>query len=423
MCAALAAMETALDEAAAGNAWSLTADEVSDLLRRHARVEARLARLGLRLASEADGRDLGQAAGAGSTGAWLRDMLRLRPGEARARVDLAHRVETDLAPLGVALEQGEVSLAHAQVVRKGMAELPVGLPGDVRDQALAFLVEQSRIHDPAAVAHLATQLLHTVDPAALERREERDVARRELWISDFGDLRGRLDAEARALLMTALDPLAAPQPAADGSPDMRSAARRRADALVDLVTRSLDGGQLPSTRRTRPHLTVTASLETLLRLPGAPAARTTWGGPLSGEALRRIACDCGVTQVLTDPAGVPLDVGREQRSVTPGIWAALVVRDIGCCFPGCTRPAEWCDAHHLVHWADGGETSLLNAGLLCGHHHRAVHHRGWDIVMAADGRPQLLPPPWVDPERQPRRNTYWDAVCGGHRAPPADDDP
>ncbi len=221
MSAALASMEAALDEAAAGNAWSLSADEVSDLLRRHAIIEARLAHLGLRLASEADGRDLAQAAGAGSTAAWLRDMLRLRPGDARARVDLAHRVETDLAPLGAALEQGEVSLAHAHVVRKGMAELPAGghgLPGDVRDQALAFLVEQSRVHDPAAVAHLATQLLHTLDPAALERREERDVARRELWISDSGDLRGRLDAEARALLMTALDPLAAPQPAAAAAP-------------------------------------------------------------------------------------------------------------------------------------------------------------------------------------------------------------
>jgi hypothetical protein len=99
-----------------------------------------------------------------------------------------------------------------------------------------------------------------------------------------------------------------------------------------------------------------------------------------------------------------LDVGREQRTVTAGQWAALVVRDRGCAFPGCTRPAEWCIAHHIVHWADGGPTDLDNLVLLCGYHHRVVHHSGWQVIMAADRHPQFLPPPWVDPDQTPRRN-------------------
>jgi hypothetical protein len=130
-----------------------------------------------------------------------------------------------------------------------------------------------------------------------------------------------------------------------------------------------------------------------------------WGGPISAEAVRRIGCDAGVTRVITDPASVPLDVGREQRTVTAGQWAALVVRDRGCAFPGCTRPAEWCIAHHITHWADGGPTDLNNLVLLCGYHHRTVHHHGWQVAMAADRRPQFLPPPWVDPDQTPRRNT------------------
>jgi hypothetical protein len=128
------------------------------------------------------------------------------------------------------------------------------------------------------------------------------------------------------------------------------------------------------------------------------------GGPISAEAALRIACDAGITRVITDPAGVPLGVGRESRTVTPGQWAALVARDRGCAFPGCTRPPEWCSAHHITHWADGGPTDLDNLVLLCGHYHRVVHHRGWHVRMAADRYPEFLPPPWVEPDQTPRRD-------------------
>jgi uncharacterized protein DUF222 len=176
-------------------------------------------------------------------------------------------------------------------------------------------------------------------------------------------------------------------------------------SIIDMV---LDDGRLvPGARGARPHLSITAGLDTLLRMPGAPAADTTWGGPLSAETLRRIACDAGVSLVLLDQHGVPLHVGREHRTVTPGIWAALVARDRGCVFPGCTRPAEWCAAHHVVFWGDGGPTALTNLALICGHHHRTVHHKGWDIAFADDGHPEFIPPAWVDPDRTPRRNTYW----------------
>jgi hypothetical protein len=130
-----------------------------------------------------------------------------------------------------------------------------------------------------------------------------------------------------------------------------------------------------------------------------------WGGPISAEAVRRVGCDAGVTRVITDAASVPLDVGRESRTVTAGQWAALVARDRGCAFPGCTRPAEWCIAHHITHWADGGRTDLDNLALLCGYHHRVVHHGGWQVIMAADRHPEFIAPPWIDPDQTPRRNT------------------
>ncbi|MGH3657592.1 MAG: DUF222 domain-containing protein, partial [Micromonosporaceae bacterium] len=237
---------------------------------------------------------------------------------------------------------------------------------------------------------------------------------------------GRLDAESAAMVRAALDSLAAPNPGPDGERDPRTAGQRTADALVELCRRANDGA-LPVGHGVRPHLSVIITLDSLQakatddsdtdgagkfaasRLgrewtPTAPG-ELGWGGPISTEAIRRIACDAGVTRVITDPASVPLDVGREQRTVTAGQWTALVVRDRGCAFPGCTRPAEWCIAHHIVHWADGGPTDLDNLVLLCGYHHRVIHHHGWQVALAEDRHPEFRPPPWVDPGQTPRRNT------------------
>ncbi|NED98147.1 DUF222 domain-containing protein [Phytoactinopolyspora alkaliphila] len=138
---------------------------------------------------------------------------------------------------------------------------------------------------------------------------------------------------------------------------------------------------------------------------GVAPAELAWSGPISTEAARRLSCDAAVIPIVLDTDGVPLRVGRTERTVTPGIWTALIARDRGCAFPGCTRPPAWCHAHHITHWADGGPTNLDNLTLLCGHHHRTIHHRGWDVHTGADGHPDFLPPPWVDPERTPRRNT------------------
>lgn len=89
----------------------------------------------------------------------------------------------------------------------------------------------------------------------------------------------------------------------------------------------------------------------------------------------------------------PLDVGRAERSVTAPMRAAVVARDRECAFPGCHRPPPWCVTHHIRHWADGGPTSLQNLVLLCGHHHRTVHHDGWRVwIEPGTGLPSVEPP-------------------------------
>jgi hypothetical protein len=100
-----------------------------------------------------------------------------------------------------------------------------------------------------------------------------------------------------------------------------------------------------------------------------------------------------------------VDVGRERRTFSGHLRRALVVRDRGCAFPGCGRPPRWCDGHHVTHWADGGVTSLGNGVLLCGFHHRLIRHTEWEVRVVA-GVPELIPPSWLDENREPIRNRY-----------------
>jgi hypothetical protein len=93
--------------------------------------------------------------------------------------------------------------------------------------------------------------------------------------------------------------------------------------------------------------------------------------------------------VLTTGRSEPLDVGRRTAIVSAVTRRALVVRDGHCTFPGCDRPEEWCDAHHVKHWADGGPTALSNLILLCRQHHRSIHENGGFRVEMADGRPRF----------------------------------
>ncbi len=185
---------------------------------------------------------------------------------------------------------------------------------------------------------------------------------------------------------------------------MRLAEHRYADAFVQLC--QLATPALPEVRGERPHMFVTTTLESLQRKIGGALGSLEGGHLIGKHAARRIACDANVIPVVLGSAGQPLDIGRSTRVVPLGLRRALIARDEGCAFPGCDRPPSWCDAHHDVHWADGGPTSLCNLVLLCVRHHDRVHSDGRSITMI-DGRPWFIPPAGIDPERRPRQNSRY----------------
>lgn len=125
---------------------------------------------------------------------------------------------------------------------------------------------------------------------------------------------------------------------------------------------------------------------------------------------RQQACQQRIIPMVLGTASQPLDVGRAQRSFSPAIRRALHVRDRGCIVPGCHRPAAWCEPHHLQPWAQGGESSLENAALLCRQHHNSVHKDLLQIHMESDGLPSCSLPLDQDPTQTRYRNIFWRAA-------------
>jgi 5-methylcytosine-specific restriction protein A len=197
-------------------------------------------------------------------------------------------------------------------------------------------------------------------------------------------------------IATVVDAKAAPRTADDD----RTPAQRQAEALADACGYVLDHGEVPECGGRRPQLNVLIRLEDLQQR--ARAAMLDFGGALTPEGLRLLACDAAVIPIVLDGKGQPLDIGRASRTIPDGLRRAVAARDRGCAHPGCGRPPSWAEVHHIQPWENGGQTALHNCVMVCKAHHRLLHHSGW-LVRIRDGLPEFLPPAWIDPERRPRR--------------------
>jgi hypothetical protein len=329
--------------------------------------------------------------------AWLRGACRLSPGAASQHAELARNLHS-LPDTSTALAAGEIGFHHAAVIAHSVTE--VGAEAVGRQEST--LLEAAGKLDPKLLSYVTRQIRHCEDPDGTLADANENYERRYLHLSQtFGGLfviDGRLDAEGGATLRAALNAFDEPWKA----DDTRSGSQRRADALVELARQRLDAGNLPEVGGQKPHLSVTASMSTLLKQPGCAAGDLEWSQPVTADTARRIACDCAMTRVLLGPNSEPIDVGRCTRTIPPALRRALVVRDHHCRFPGCDRPADWCDGHHLIHWIDGGETNLANTCLLCRRHHRFVHELGWQLRWGAPGEIIAIKPWWMGSARSDR---------------------
>ncbi|KAF0964821.1 HNH endonuclease signature motif containing protein [Rhodococcus sp. T7] len=367
--------------------------------------------------------------------AWLAAHTMLEPGAAGRIVNLARGLRAQPEVAGK-FYGCRISADHAGLILRFCERPPKGMPlsalGPVLD---AFLTAAD---GPQARTDLIREGIAKVERIfeSDEHPASEDLDRNELHASKTLNgrvsVKGDLDAVTGEMLLTALSKLAAPRPAADGARDERTPGRRRADAFAELLRRYLAAGLNGTEAGERPHISVQVRARDLAYARGTdrsggtsahtsspsgdgPASAEDWAavlaetgvawaawmGPLTITAARHLACDAQVSTVILDDHGAPLDVGLTSRTATRKQRRALAVRDGGCAFPGCGAPASWCEAHHAVHWVDGGLTDMDNLVLLCGFHHRLIHHDGWEVQIGADRHPWFIPPPSVDPFRQP----------------------
>ena len=290
-----------------------------------------------------------------------------------------------------ALAAGAVGFGHLVVMARTADALATS------PTARAFneerLLAQARENSVGKFHHICRHLRHAADPRGYAASEADLVENRSLRISTDEEsgavfLSGLFDSESGAVIRTVLEPLAR----RSGADDKRPYDKRMADALVDVAWHHLDNGLVPQNAGQRTHLQVTTSLETLKALDGAPAAELEFSLPISAKTVERLACDCSVTRILLSSDSMVIDVGRAKRVISGPARKALNVRDRGCTWPGCDRPATWSSGHHLVHWIHGGTNEPHNLTLLCYRHHWMVHEGGWQILRGDGGRIVTIPP-------------------------------
>ncbi|MDO5682783.1 MAG: DUF222 domain-containing protein [Propionibacteriaceae bacterium] len=381
----------------------------------------------------------------------IREMVRREAAENEAKCTPAeflhrgrgHTIRTCRAIVADALRRGsyaELTAAEASGTVTGGQGAAIAraldvVPDDVGAQVLTdcetTLVGLAASLDPGELLQAGWRVLEHVAPdradellgERLARDEERARRQRGLRLSDdrHGSMliRGQLpiaDGEELAAVLNAHAESMWKKQIDDEAVETAPRDQRLllADALMVVVRNHQAHRQAPAHGGDRPRVAVHLQLTDLAR--GLGDLTLGSGAEISAAEARRLACDADLIPMVLDAHGVPLDVGRQHRLVTPHVRAALVARDRGCAFPGCDRGPAECEAHHIQPWWAGGPTSLGNLVLLCPRHHRKCEpgRSGrwddddpdrWHIRLARDDLPEITPPRGYDPARAPIRHT------------------
>ena len=313
-------------------------------------------------------------------------------------------LQARLPVTGKAFAAGRAGLRHVEVIAGLLGSAAAGrLSEGQRAGVDEQLAAKAEVLTPSQLRRWGAALVEQLDEDGPEPDDAPPAVVNELHVRRHrtgpgGTIKGRFDDAA---LFDAIASLIDAKATPLDSDDLRGVGRRQAEALADICSYVLDhGDQVPDCGGRRPHLNVHIDLADLEQR--ARSAMLDFGGRLSPESLRMLACDAAVVPIVMNGAGQPLDVGRTTRTIPDGLRRAVAARDRGCAHPGCDRPPSWCEIHHVVPWEQGGPTSLENLVMVCRAHHRQHHATDW-IIRIRDGLPEFIPPVWIDAQRRPRR--------------------
>jgi hypothetical protein len=380
--------------------WSMSGSDLLSALDtiQHDLARLQTRRLELLAALEANGHatDLG----ARDTAELIAVRHRLDKAEVRRDLRLANALPK--YPQVQAALPSTLHPTQAEAIVTALERIPTTalIPAETLEVAEHQLVKAAEVLTPTDLRKLGKKVRDTLDPDGPGPAETRALAAETLSLKrgDHGvEFRGYLAGSNAELFQTLIFAGAKPHQSPDGTRDPRTRGKRQADALTAVLTAAASTGTAaPAHGDIKPHITVTIPLHNLETATGVGTLAS--GTTLSAATIRRLACDAGVIPLVLGSNSEPLDVGTEHRYVTRPIRQALNARDKGCVI--CQAPTAICEAHHIVHWADGGPTTITNLALLCKAHHIEVH-QGHRTLTFHNGHPQPTTPAWATPDPHP----------------------
>lgn len=353
-----------------------------------------------------------------------------------------------LASVGAAVAAGTLTIAGAEALRNGLGEPAPGIDREVLAAMAARLVEMieswSVAADATTMAGAGVTGVGTIDAdrvlrLARDARDELDAAgivererqRRSLrafrrWRRPDGMTRYTwdLDPEGAALIDDVYDKITSPR---RGGPrfiaederaraeamerDARTTEQLASDSFLELLQLAVDTDPATIVGVQRPAVRILVAARELQSRSGR-AWIEGQDFPVSIATVERHLCSSGSETIAFDDRIQPANLGRTTRYFSRAQRRLLSARDGGCRWPGCERPPEWTEAHHVRFWdRDHGPTDIDNGILLCRHHHLLLHDNHWEIEITTRGGPAgaggeceywLVPPPDVDPTRTRR---------------------
>lgn len=309
----------------------------------------------------------------------------LSPSEAKQATELGTRLP-DTPEVAAAFDAGELRPQHVRLLTETLRKLG---PAD-RDRLEPELIAAGRRQDAVTFGRTCRRALAELAHDTAVRDLHRQHLRRRAAVAQDPDgtttLSGRWSGVDAELVHTVIDAFRAP----DTPGGTRSPEQRTADAVIEAFRAALRSGEAPAQHGVRPHIMITIPCDAVRDEHGV--AEGHWTGPLPFGEVRRLLDDASVSRILTDPEGLPLEVGRAVRTVPSGLYRFLLVRDGGCIAEGCDAPAAWCDVMHLhTAYRELGRLRPDNAALGCRRHHRLFDRHTWWADWH-DGRPVLRPP-------------------------------
>ncbi len=330
----------------------------------------------LELLREFDDQRYWEDLGFTSCASWLNFKCGIGFNAARERLRMAHAL-VELPKIRAGFAEGTLSFSKVRAMTRVATPENEDLLLNIAHHGAAYHVERF-------VSHYRRIEKLQQPGFAQDLHERREV---DYYYDGDGCLviKAKLPAEQGELVVKALE-RAIEQEAVrseDDTQEREPIAARRADALCEVAETYLNHPENAGSTADRYQVVVHVAAN---EAPGEQrSVPHLENGPcVSAETSERISCDCSLTKIEEDSFGEPLNIGRRSRTIPPPMRRALIARDGGCRFPGCTRH-RFCDGHHIEHWCNGGETRLDNLVLLCRHHHRLVHEGGFDCRKSENG--------------------------------------